>query len=130
MDGFSGINFYFNAIIITIIASITMLIIDKKKDIKTLLSIGSDYNTIRNIFFKEGLFISLLGSITGLAIGLLICWLQINFQMIKLENAAIDYWPVLIKTQDIIMLIGILFSCGLIAAYLPSKILMNKLIKS
>ena len=114
----------------TIIASITMLIIDKKKDIKTLLAIGSDYNTIRNIFFKEGLFISLLGSITGLAIGLLICWLQINFHMVKLENAAIDYWPVLVKIQDIKMLIGILFTCGLIAAYLPSKILMNKLIKS
>ena len=114
----------------TIIASITMLIIDKKKDIKTLVSIGSEYSTIRNIFFKEGLFISLLGSVTGLTIGLLICWLQINFHLVKLENAAIDYWPVLIKLKDIIMLIGILFTSGLIAAYLPSKILMNRLIKS
>ena len=114
----------------TIIASITMLIIDKKKDIKTLVSIGCNYNTIRNIFFKEGLFISLLGSVSGLFIGLLVCWLQINFQLVKLENAAIDYWPVLIKIQDLLMLLFILFVCGLIAAYLPSKILMNRLIKS
>ena len=113
----------------TIIASITMLIIDKKKDINTLIALGSKYNSIKNIFFKEGLFISLIGSVSGLVIGVFICWLQINFQLIKLENAAIDYWPVVIKTTDIFMLLGILFFCGFIAAYLPSKILMKRIIK-
>lgn len=113
----------------TIIASITMLIIDKKKDIKTLIALGSNYKNIKNIFFKEGLFISFLGSLSGLAVGVLICWIQINFQLVKLENAAIDYWPVLIKLSDIVMLLFILFCCGFIAAYLPSKILMKRLIK-
>jgi lipoprotein-releasing system permease protein len=112
----------------TIIASITMLIIDKKKDIKTLKALGCKYSSIKNIFFKEGLFISLLGSISGLLIGVIICWLQVNFQLIKLENAAINYWPVKVELSDVIMLMAILFSCGLIAAYLPSKILMRKLI--
>jgi lipoprotein-releasing system permease protein len=112
----------------TIIASITMLIIDKKKDIKTLTALGCKYSSIKNIFFKEGLFISLLGSISGLLIGVIICWLQVNFQLIKLENAAINYWPVKVELSDVIMLMAILFICGLIAAYLPSKILMRKLI--
>tara|TARA_Y100000385_G_scaffold1207_1_gene1290 strand:+ start:912 stop:2123 length:1212 start_codon:yes stop_codon:yes gene_type:complete len=113
----------------TIIASITILIIDKKKDINTLIALGSKYNSIKNIFFKEGLFISLIGSVSGLVVGVLICWLQINFELIRLENAAIDYWPVVIKTTDIFMLLGILFCCGFIAAYLPSKILMKRIIK-
>ena len=113
----------------TIIASITMLIIDKKKDIKTLIAIGGSSNTIKNIFFKEGLFISSIGSLSGLIIGLIICFVQINFHLIKLENSAIEYWPVLIKLSDIIMLISILLIMGIIAAYLPSKILMRKLIR-
>ena len=113
----------------TIIASITMLIIDKKKDIKTLTAIGASSNTIKNIFFKEGLFISSIGSLSGLIIGLVICYVQINFHLIKLENSAIEYWPVVIKLSDIIMLVSILFIMALIAAYLPSKILMKKLIR-
>tara|TARA_B100001287_G_scaffold226866_1_gene196686 strand:+ start:5434 stop:6645 length:1212 start_codon:yes stop_codon:yes gene_type:complete len=113
----------------TIIASITMLIIDKKKDINTLIALGSKYNIIKNIFFKEGLFISLIGSVSGLLVGLLICLIQINLQLIKLDNSAIEYWPVVIKVTDIFMLLCILFTCGLISAYLPSKILMKRLIK-
>jgi len=115
----------------TIIASITMLIIEKKKDIKTLIAIGATNQLIKAIFFKEGLFINLLGSLIGLLIGLLICWLQEEFHFLSLdENAALSYWPVLIKWIDIIMLILILIITGTIAAYLPSKLLMNKLIRS
>lgn len=115
----------------TIIASITMLIIEKKKDIKTLIAIGATNQLIKAIFFKEGLFINLLGSFIGLLIGLFICWLQEEFHFLSLdESAALSYWPVLIKWIDILMLALILIITGTIAAYLPSKLLMNKLIRS
>ena len=114
----------------TVIASITMLIIDKKKDIKSLLALGSNTSTIKNIFFKEGLMISYFGSIGGLLIGVLVCCLQIKFHLLKLDNASIPYWPVLIKLEDIIMLLIILFLTGLLASFLPGKFLVKKLLKS
>tara|TARA_B110000977_G_scaffold41122_2_gene55339 strand:- start:199 stop:1410 length:1212 start_codon:yes stop_codon:yes gene_type:complete len=114
----------------TVVSSITMLIIDKKKDIKSLIALGCNTKTIKNIFFKEGLMISYLGSISGLIIGTIICFMQMKFHLLKLENAAIEYWPVLIKPQDLMLLLAILFITGLVAAYLPGKILVNKLLKS
>ena len=114
----------------TVVSSITMLIIDKKKDIKSLIALGCNTKTIKNIFFKEGLMISYLGSISGLIIGTIICFIQMKFHLLKLENAAIEYWPVLIKPQDLLLLLAILFITGLVAAYLPGKILINKLLKS
>ena len=114
----------------TVVASITMLIIDKKKDIKSLIALGSNTSTIKNIFFKEGLMISYFGSIGGLLIGVLVCCLQIKFHLLKLDNASIPYWPVLIKLEDIIMLLIILFLTGLLASFLPGKFLVKKLLKS
>ena len=114
----------------TVVASITMLIIDKKKDIKSLIALGCNTKTIKNIFFKEGLMISYLGSISGLIIGSIICLIQMKFHLLKLENAAIEYWPVLIKPNDILLLLTVLFITGFVSAYLPGKILVNKLLKS
>ena len=114
----------------TVVASITMLIIDKKKDIKSLIALGCDTKTIKNIFFKEGLMISYLGSLSGLIIGTIICLIQMKFHLLKLENAAIEYWPVLIKSQDILLLLAILFVTGFVSAYLPGKMLVNKLLRS
>jgi lipoprotein-releasing system permease protein len=114
----------------TVVASITMLIIDKKKDIKSLIALGCETKTIKNIFFKEGLMISYLGSLSGLIIGTIICLIQMKFHLLKLENAAIEYWPVLIKSQDILLLLAILFVTGFVSAYLPGKILVNKLLRS
>ena len=111
-------------------ASITMLIIDKKKDINSLISIGSKYSTIRNIFFKEGLLICLSGSLVGLTIGVIICLLQNHFHFIEMKNAAINYWPVLIKLSDIILILLILLIIGISASFIPSQILMKRLLKN
>ena len=110
-------------------ASITMLIIDKKQDIKSLIAMGSKYTTIRNIFFKEGLFICLSGSLVGLLIGIIVCFLQNYFHIIELNEAVIDYWPVLVKTKDLILILVILLITGTFASFIPSQILMKRLIK-
>ena len=110
-------------------ASITMLIIDKKQDIKSLIAMGSKYATIRNIFFKEGLFICLSGSLVGLFIGIIVCFLQNYFHIIELNEAVIDYWPVLVKTNDLILILVILLITGTFASFIPSQILMKRLIK-
>ena len=110
-------------------ASITMLIIDKKQDIKSLIAMGSKYATIRNIFFKEGLFICLSGSLVGLLIGIIVCFLQNYYHIIELNEAIIDYWPVLVKTNDLILILVILLITGTFASFIPSQILMKRLIK-
>ena len=67
----------------TVVASITMLIIDKKKDINSLVALGANKRMIKDIFFKEGLMISFLGSIGGLVIGILVCVVQIKFHVLN-----------------------------------------------
>ena len=112
----------------TITSAITMLIIDKKKDIFTLTSLGCQKNTIRAIFFKEGLFISLLGSFSGLILGVIICLLQMKFEFIKLNDAALDYWPIHIKISDLLLLLIILSSVGFLSSYIPGRLLMKRIV--
>ena len=111
----------------TITSSITMLIIDKKKDIFTLSSLGCNQNMIRNIFFKEGLLISLLGSLLGLLFGLFICYVQMKFKLIKLNDASLEYWPIVIKAMDVLLLLTVLTTVGFVSSYLPGRLLMKKL---
>ena len=74
--------------------------------------------------------ISYLGSIGGIIIGIIVCVLQIKYHLLKLENSSIPYWPVQIKLDDIMMLILILFTTGLVASFLPGRLLIHKLLKS
>ncbi len=59
-----------------IIGSLTMLIIEKERDIEILKSLGADNNLIRKIFIFEGWLISIIGAVAGLILGFIICWLQ------------------------------------------------------
>src|SRR5690606_13051469 len=91
--------------IFNIIGSLTMLVIDKKKDIAVLRSLGADASLIKNIFFTEGLFIALIGCITGMLCGLVFCLLQQNFGLIKMDGAELvtDVFPVVLKASDFLL---------------------------
>lgn len=103
-----------------IIASLTMLIIEKKKDIFTLNSMGIDASGVERIFVYEGVFINLIGALLGLALGLGLCFAQMKFGLIGLEGAMVDAYPVSIHFVDIIgilltvVLVGSLFSATLV----------------
>lgn len=109
-----------------IIASISMLLFDKQKDIKTLISMGATQQFIQRIFFLEGLFINLLGGIIGIIIGLGVSVLQVKFHLVKLQNSVIDYWPIEIEVNDIFMVFGTVFFIGIVSSYLPVKYLIRK----
>ena len=66
-----------------IIGSLTMLIIEKERDIEILKSLGADNNLIRKIFIFEGWLISIIGAFAGLILGFIICWLQERFGLIR-----------------------------------------------
>lgn len=109
-----------------IIASLTMLIIDKTKDINTLMSFGATPKLIRQIFFIEGLLINFIGGILGITVGLLICWIQIQFNVITMQNSIVEHWPVIVKIKDVGLVFFTVFSVGIISSYLPVNYLIRR----
>jgi lipoprotein-releasing system permease protein len=105
------------------IGSLTLLIIEKKKDIGVLWSMGADAKVIRRIFFTEGLLISITGTVIGSLLGLLLCFLQQRFGVIHLsEGFVVDAYPVNVKLNDILLIIGSVTAIGLLAAWYPVNI--------
>ncbi len=109
-----------------IIASISMLLFDKQKDIKTLISMGATKQLIQRIFFLEGMFINLLGGFLGIVVGLIVSYLQFKYHFVELQNSVIDYWPVEIKLEDLILVLTTVVTIGFLSSYLPVKYLIRK----
>lgn len=105
------------------IGSLSILIIEKNKDIRILASMGADMKLIKKIFFTEGMLISLLGSIIGLAVGFLILFIQESFGLLQLgggEGAfVISAYPVKIQLLDFIYVFGTVMAIGIIATIYP-----------
>ncbi len=109
------------------IGSLTLLIIEKKKDIGVLWSMGADQKTIRKIFFTEGLLISLTGSISGIAFGLLLCWLQTTFGFLRFgEGFVVSFYPVTVEGMDLLYILGAVTAIGLLAAWYPVNVFTRK----
>ncbi len=108
--------------VLNIIGSLTMIVIQKQRDIGILMSMGYSTSGIKNIFRQQGLFIGLIGCGIGGALGLLLCWLQMEFGLIKLSSAfIIDAYPVDIRLLDVsVILIGSLLLC-LLASWFPAQ---------
>lgn len=106
-----------------IIGALTMLIIEKRKDIQTLYSIGADRDLVRKIFMSEGFLITGLGSFIGLLIGLLVCWIQIRFHLVKFGNDFIvPYYPVELQPGDFVWLFLLIMLIGFFAALYPVRV--------
>ena len=113
-----------------IIASLTMLMFDKKRDISTLIALGATKKLIQSIFFKEGLYINLIGGMSGIILGAFICMAQYHFKLIQLENSIIDYWPVEVEATDLFYVLLVLLGIGIIASYLPTTFILRKHFKT
>jgi len=109
-----------------ILASLAMLIIDKKKDIYILKSMGANDTDVRKIFFFQGTMINLSGAIIGLGLGLFVAWLQIKFHLVTLQGAIIDYYPVEIKAGDIAMVGATVLLIGISSSYFPVRYFLRK----
>lgn len=115
-----------------VIGSLTMLIIEKKKDISILRSMGTEMQQIRKIFLYEGWLISLTGAIVGLILGVFIIWLQQKFGFIKLQGSGsfvIDTYPVKIVPFDFLLVLSTVIGIGYIAAWYPVRYISRKFLK-
>jgi len=117
-----------------ILGSLSMLIIDKKADIAILKSMGANQKLIRTIFLFEGWMISLAGAVFGLILGILICWIQIEFGILKIpgnEGAFIfSSYPVEIRITDVMAVFLLVSGIGFLAAWYPIRFISGKYLSS
>lgn len=108
--------------VLNIVGSITMIVIQKNRDIGILATMGLAPRRIKKIFVKQGLYIGLIGCGIGGSLGLLLSWLQKEYGLIKLSSAfIIEAYPASISFMDVgIILVGTLFLC-LAASWYPAK---------
>lgn len=101
--------------------ALTMLIIEKEKDISILKSMGASNKTIRLVFISSGLIISMVGSAVGLLIGGITCWLQYKYGLLGIENSVVEAYPVAINPIDFVMVFVISLGIGLLTAWIPAR---------
>lgn len=108
-----------------VIGSLSMLILDKKKDIAILHSLGADNQLIRKIFLAEGMLVSLSGAIAGILLGTFICLIQQHFGLIKINaeggSFLISAYPVLMQGRDFIFVFFTVSIIGMLAAWVPVR---------
>ena len=113
---------------LNMIATMAMLIIEKKNNLNTLIAMGAETNQLQSVFFYVGLLINGIGLIIGLLLGYLISFAQIKFGLLKMDGGMINYFPMEILWSDLIMILIITTIIGTFAAYIPSKLLIKKLV--
>jgi lipoprotein-releasing system permease protein len=105
------------------IGALTMLVLEKRKDISVLQSLGADKNLIKKIFLSEGLLLAFTGAGTGIVLALIICFLQVKFKIIKLvgNSFLIDYFPVKLVLTDFLLVTLTAFIIAFAASWFPAK---------
>ena len=107
----------------TIVSSLTMLVLEKQKDISILHALGGNNNFIQKIFLSEGLLIGIFGGIAGIILALIIAWLQVNYQLIPLQGGSflINYYPVKLKWPDFVLVAATVLFIALLASWIPAR---------
>lgn len=104
------------------IGALTMLVLEKQKDIGVLHALGGSRRFIQRIFLSEGLLLAMVGTVIGMVLAILIAWLQINFHLIPLEGGTflINYFPVKLRAADFLLVGATVLVISLLASWLPS----------
>jgi lipoprotein-releasing system permease protein len=105
------------------IGALTMLVLEKQKDIAVLKAMGAHDSRIQNIFLSEGLVLAIVGGASGMMLAFIICMLQQKFHLIELTGNTfiIDYYPVQMHVQDFLLVSFTVFTVAVLAAWLPSR---------
>ncbi|MFD0863206.1 ABC transporter permease [Sungkyunkwania multivorans] len=109
-----------------VIGSIIMMILDKRKDLKTLSNLGLTTAKIRNIFFSLGMLLTLIGGTIGIAIGALLIWLQQSFSLAMITPSLA--YPVELRLSNTLIVIVTIIVLGMIASKIASSRINKNLI--
>jgi len=111
-----------------VVGSIVMMVLDKRKNMKTLFNLGATVKEIRQIFFLQGVLVSILGGILGIAIGVVVVWLQLKFKLVMItQNLA---YPVELNFINVVIVFLTIAVLGILASALASRRINHALIKS
>ena len=112
-----------------VVGSLSMLMIDKRKDTEILKAMGADNQLIQRIFMNEGLLISVAGGLIGLLLGIILVLLQQQFGFVKFGtggNYVVDAYPVLLKLKDVLLIFATILVVGCTSAFLTVRHAMRK----
>lgn len=117
--------------VFNVVGSLSMLIVEKEKDIKSLRNMGASNRLISSIFLYEGWLIALIGILTGIVIGLALCLLQQYFGLLRLSNTpgayVVDAYPVIVRFSDILIVIAVVSVISFVTVLYPVAGLRKKL---
>ncbi len=107
----------------TLVGALSMLVLEKREDIGVLKSLGASKSTIQKIFLSEGVLLASIGAGTGTLLALLICWAQEKFQLIAIQGGTflISYYPVEVKTTDILIVLSTVMAISIGASWMPAR---------
>lgn len=113
------------------ISALTMLVLEKQKDISVLQSMGADRRMILKIFLSEGLLLAGIGAAAGVCMALIVCLIQIKFHLIKLQGGSflIDYFPVQLQLSDFMLVISTATVIAFLASWFPARKAANQIIE-
>lgn len=105
------------------IGSLSMLVLEKQKDIQVLQAMGADKNWIRKVFLSEGILLAFIGAAAGMLMAALLCYIQIKFMLVPLEGASfiINYYPVKMVASDFLVVCITVFIIAMVALWYPAK---------
>ena len=116
-----------------VIGSLSMLILDKREDVETLRNLGADDRLIARIFLFEGRLISLFGALSGIVLGLLLCYIQQSFGIISLGGGngsfIVDAYPVSVHVTDVVLIFITVITVGFLSVWYPVHYLTRRLLK-
>ncbi len=107
----------------TMIGALTMLVLEKQKDIQVLKALGTDNTLILKIFLSEGILLATVGGMAGVCLAIIICKLQVTYKLVKLQGSSflIDYYPVKLVAGDFLLVLSTVLLVAWIASWIPAR---------
>jgi lipoprotein-releasing system permease protein len=111
------------------ISSLTLLMLEKKQDMKIMRGLGASQLKVRQIFLWEGLLVTGVGMVLGLVLGVIVCVLQQQFGIVRFPNEgsfAVNVYPVRMVLSDFLMVMGLVGLIGYFAAWIPLRVMKKR----
>lgn len=103
------------------VGALSMLVLEKQKDIAILKAMGATNEAIKKIFLLEGVLWSLVGGLSGIVLGVTVCLIQLQFGIVKLGGSfVVEAWPVEIQMRDLGLVISTILGVGLLVSWYPA----------
>jgi lipoprotein-releasing system permease protein len=103
------------------VGALSLLVLEKQKDMAILSVMGADTATIKYIFIIEGMLWALIGGAIGMLLGAGLCFAQLQFGLVKLEGLAVENYPIALQMGDFVIVALTVVFVGVVAAWFPAR---------